>query len=120
MLIKRLDDCEEIIANDGCRLKEVLHADRDAVDLPYSLAFARVDPGKATLSHRLASQDEVYTIFNGSGIMHIGEEEAEVSAGDTIHIPAGSRQWIENTGSGELYFSALVSPPWREEDDLLV
>ena len=27
---------------------------------------------------------------------------------------------IENTGSGELYFSALVSPPWREEDDLLV
>ena len=49
MFIKRLDDCEEIIANDGCRLKEVLHADRDALDLPYSLAFAWVDPGKAPL-----------------------------------------------------------------------
>ena len=72
MFIKRLDDCEEIIANDGCRLKEVLHADRDALDLPYSLAFAWVDPGKATLPHKLASQDEVYTIFKGSGIMHIG------------------------------------------------
>ena len=119
MLIKRLDDCEEIIANDGCRLKEVLHADRDGVELPYSLAFAWVDPGKATLPHKLASQDEVYTIFRGSGVMHIGQEEAEVSAGDTIHIPAGSSQWIENTGSGELYFSALVSPPWRAEDDLL-
>ena len=40
MLIKRLDNCEEIIANDGCRLKAVLHADRDGVELPYSLVFA--------------------------------------------------------------------------------
>ena len=90
------------------------------MDLPYSLAYARVEVGKGTLPHQLVAQDEVYTIFRGSGVMHIGQEEAEVSAGDTIHIPAGSSQWIENTGSGELYFSALVSPPWRAEDDLLV
>ena len=119
MFIKRLDECSEIIANDGCRLKEVLHVERDRIDLPYSLAFARVDAGKATLPHMLASQDEVYTIFSGSGMMHIGDEAEEVKAGDTVHIPAGAEQWIENTGSGELHFSALVSPPWRREDDLL-
>ena len=37
MFIKRLDDCVEIIANDGCRLKEILHSDRDDVELPLSL-----------------------------------------------------------------------------------
>jgi len=119
MLIKRLEECVEIIANDGCRLRELLHSDRDGVELPYSLAHARVEAGKGTFPHRLRAQDEVYTILSGGGIMHIGQESEEVSAGDTIFIPAGAEQWIENTSEGELVFTALVSPPWREEDDLL-
>ncbi len=119
MFIKRLDDCVEIVANDGCRLKEILHSDRDDVELPYSLAYARVEAGKGTHPHQLAAQDEVYTILSGAGVMHIGEETEEVGAGDTIVIPAGAEQWIENTSEGELVFTALVSPPWREEDDLL-
>ena len=48
MLIKRLKSCPEIVANDGCRLKELLHPDRDEVDLGYSLAIAWVDPGRRT------------------------------------------------------------------------
>ena len=119
MFIKRMDDCVEITANDGCRLKEILHTDRDEIELPYSLAFARVEAGKATLPHSLAAQDEVYTILAGGGVMHIGAETADVTAGDTVHIPAGAEQWIENTSAEELTFAALVSPPWREEDDLL-
>lgn len=120
MFIKRFKDCVEITANDGCRLKELLHSDRDDVDLPYSLAYARVEVGKGTLPHQLVAQDEVYTILSGRGIMHIGEESEEVGMGDTILIPAGAEQWIENTSEEELVFTALVSPPWREEDDLLV
>ena len=119
MFIKRLDDCVEIIANDGCHLKELLHSDRDDVELPYSLAYARVEAGKGTHPHKLAAQDEVYTILSGAGVMHIGEEREEVGTGDTIVIPAGAEQWIENTSEGELVFTALVSPPWREEDDIL-
>ena len=118
MLIKSLESSTEIIANDGCRLREVLHPDRDPVDLPYSLAFARVDSGQSTYPHLLKAQTEVYTILEGRGRMHIGDETRDVQAGDSVVIPPTSSQWIENTGEGVLRFTALVSPPWRAEDDV--
>ncbi|MHC4934098.1 MAG: cupin domain-containing protein [Planctomycetota bacterium] len=118
MLVKRLDDCHEIIANDGCRLRELLHPDRDGAELGYSLALAWVDPGERTLPHRLRRQTEVYLILDGEGRMHIGDESGTLEKGDAVAIPAGAVQWIENTGEGVLHFAALVSPPWRAEDDL--
>ncbi|MHC4223528.1 MAG: cupin domain-containing protein [Planctomycetota bacterium] len=120
MLVKRLDDCPEILANDGCRLRELLHPDRDDADLGYSLALARVDPGERTLPHRLRRQTEVYLMLDGEGRMHIGEETEELGKGDAVVIPAGAVQWIENTGQEVLFFAALVSPPWQAEDDLRV
>jgi len=64
MFVKSEKNCREIIAHDGCRLKEILHPDRDPVSLNYSLSTARVDPGKATLKHFLR-QTEVYFILSG-------------------------------------------------------
>lgn len=49
--------------------------------------------------------------------MHVGDETQDVIAGDGILIPAGSVQWIENTGDESLLFAAIVSPPWKQEDD---
>ena len=120
MFIRRLQDCTEIIANDGCRLRELLHPDRGAPGVDYSLAWAWVDPGEQTLPHTLRAQTEVYVIVQGTGRMHIGDEESDVTEGDTIVIPAGSVQWIENTGAGVLGLLALVNPPWQAEDDLRV
>jgi mannose-6-phosphate isomerase-like protein (cupin superfamily) len=120
MLIKRLRDCPEIVANDGCRLRELLHPEHDASAVPYSLAFAWVDPGQATLPHKLRGQTEVYSILRGRGRMHIGGEEEDVAEGDSIVIPAASVQWIENTGTETLFFAAIVSPPWRAKDDVRV
>ena len=120
MFVKKLQGCEEIIANDGCRLREVLHPDRDGVDVPYSLAMAWVDPGQATLPHRLQDQTELYSIVRGRGRMHIGAESTEVEEGDSILVPRASVQWIENTGVEVLQFTCLVSPPWKPEDDVRV
>lgn len=118
MLIKRASDCEEIIASDGCRLRELLHPDRDPVETRHSLALAWVDPGEETLPHRLRDRTEVYFVIAGVGRMHIGDESEEVAPGDAIVIPAGAEQWIENIGSEALHFAAIVDPPWRAEDDL--
>ncbi len=120
MFIKRLSDCAEITANDGCRLQESLHPDRDDVVLPYSLAHAWVDAGGATFPHTLVRQTEVYVVLSGSGRMHIGEETEELGEGDSVVIPAGSTQWIENTGTEALHFIALVDPPWQAQDDVRV
>ena len=118
MLIKRLSACEEILANDGCRLRELLHPDRDPVDLRHSLAIAWVDPGETTLPHRLRERTEVYFVMAGFGRMHIEDETEEVAPGDVVVIPAGAEQWIENIGREELQFAAIVDPPWQAEDDV--
>ena len=118
MFVKRSAECEEITANDGCRLRELLHPDRDGSGLPYSLAVARVEPGQATHPHLLREETEVYYIVRGSGRMHIGEQTEELQAGDAVVIPAGARQWIECTGRDTLEFVALVDPPWRSDHDV--
>ena len=56
---------------------------------------------------------QVYVILQGRGLMHIDDEAAEVGPGDAIVIPAGSTQWIDNTGESVLGFLALVNPPWQ-------
>lgn len=122
MLIKRTSDCNEFTANDGCRIREVLHPANDgdrlgSSGLPFSLAIARVEPGKQSYAHYLR-QVEVYYILDGRGVMHVGEESAEVGPGDAVYIPPGASQWISNTGDGELVFAAVVSPPWSEGDDI--
>jgi len=116
VLVRRSAACREIIANDGCRLRELLHPAHDGSALPYSLAVAVVASGQATHPHWLA-QHEVYLVIRGRGRMHIGAEVEELGAGDSVVIPPGARQWIENLGEGELAFVALVSPPWRAEGD---
>lgn len=117
MLIRKLDDLQEIIAGDQTRLRELLHPQREyAFAGRYSLAHAIVERGKTTLKHRLSS-DEVYYIISGEGIMHIGSESAPVDSGDVIEIKPGSVQWIENVGSGELIFLCIVDPAWNKSDE---
>jgi mannose-6-phosphate isomerase-like protein (cupin superfamily) len=119
MLIKHEKDCKEIIANDGCRLRELLHPDRDPADISYSLAIAYVEPGQSTYPHYLR-QTEVYYIIQGLGRLHIGDEVEDVYEGDAVVIPPEQKQWIENIGQNVLVFAAIVSPPWRAEDDVRV
>lgn len=117
MFIKNLNECEEFIANDGCRIRELLHPKNDPVNLPYSIAIATVDAAKRSYRHML-HQTEIYYILEGTGRMHIDGEDAVVSASDVIVIPAGAAQWIENTDDKTLVFAAIVSPPWDTADDI--
>jgi mannose-6-phosphate isomerase-like protein (cupin superfamily) len=116
VLIKRLKDCAEITAGDRTRLRELLHPARDAVEIRYSLAVAWLAPGQRSQAHRLKTA-EAYYLIRGSGVMHVGDEEAEVSAGDAVYIPPGSVQWLENTGKDEIEFVCIVDPAWRPEDE---
>ncbi|MGH8120805.1 MAG: cupin domain-containing protein [Gammaproteobacteria bacterium] len=116
MFVKNLNDCREFTAIDGSLIRELLHPKNDPVDLAFSLAVARVPAGERTRRHKLI-QTEVYFILAGEGRMHIDNETRDVGADDVILIPPQAVQWIENVGNSELEFIAVVSPPWREEDD---
>jgi len=116
MLVVNLNDCAEFIAGDNTILREILHPDKQNLQLRYSLAHAFVKPGEVSLPHRLATS-EVYYILEGTGTMHIDDEEAEVGSGCTVYIPPHSVQFISNTGPTDLKFLCIVDPAWRVEDE---
>jgi mannose-6-phosphate isomerase-like protein (cupin superfamily) len=118
MFIKRLKDCPEFTAGDNCRLREFLHPAKARLKLRYSLAYARVKPGRTTVKHSLKSS-EVYYILEGSGIMYVDREQRRVSAGCTVYIPPQAVQCIKNTGKKTLTFLCIVDPAWRARDEIV-
>jgi len=119
MLVKQLSELAGIRAADYTELREILHPERDAVSLRYSLAHAVVAVGASSLRHSLKTS-EVYYILSGSGIMHVSDEARPVGPGDAVYIPPDAVQWLENTGSEPVRFLCIVDPAWREEDEQAV
>ncbi len=118
MLIRKFNECEEIVAGDNCRLREFLHPDKQDVDIRYSLAHARVAPGEKTWKHSLKTS-EVYYITQGQGKMYINGQSSEVFEKESVYIPPFATQCIENTGSIDLEFICIVDPAWRSEDEIV-
>lgn len=122
MLIRRVNDREEIIALDNTRIREILNPLHDDGDLKigYSLAHAVVKPSEASVPHRFFKASEVYYIIRGRGMMHINDQKSEVGPGDTIYIPPMGIQWIENIGDEDLEFLCIVYPSWHPKAEELV
>ena len=118
MLIQKLSECSEFTAGDGTLLRELLHPDKQAIALRYSLAHAIVPVGQTSLPHALTTS-EVYYILSGQGEMHINDECQAVEPGDTVYIPPNAKQFIHNSGTEPLVFICLVDPAWRKEDETI-
>lgn len=118
MLVQKLNSCEEFIAGDGTQLRELLHPDKQAVDLRYSLAHAILPAGETSTLHSLTTS-EVYYIISGVGEMHIDAESQFVETGDAVYIPPNAKQFIHNCGTEPLVFICIVDPAWRKEDETI-
>jgi mannose-6-phosphate isomerase-like protein (cupin superfamily) len=116
MLIRKLHQCEEFVAGDGTLLRELLHPDKQSLELRYSLAHAIVPMGQISIPHALTTS-EVYYILSGVGEMHINDETRFVEPGDAVYIPPNARQFIQNTGTEPLVFICIVDPAWRKADE---
>lgn len=116
MLTRNTAAIEPFRAADGTLLREILHPDRSAAEVGYSLAHALLRPGEASLEHTLTTV-EVYYFLSGSGRMHVGDEAATVEPGVTVVVPANAVQWLENTGSSDVTFLCIVYPAWQSEDE---
>jgi len=119
MLIKKFVDQQEIIAGDNCILRELLNGPIENLPMKYSLAWAKVPIGATTWKHAMKTS-EVYFIIKGVGRMHINDEVEDVGSYDTIDIQPGAVQYIENIGSEELEFLAIVDPAWKKEDEIVL
>ena len=121
MLIRDIADLSHERVIDRSLLVELLHPDHvaGAAGLGCSVAHAIVPAGEATLPHILQQSTELYYILDGTGEMHIGPEQAPVHAGQLVFIPPQARQFIRNTGTGDLVFLCIVAPRWRAGDETL-
>jgi mannose-6-phosphate isomerase-like protein (cupin superfamily) len=112
--IRKLDPAEEFETEERCFITELLN---DECSPELSIARARVEPGVTTAWHKLTGTGERYLIVSGTGRMEMdGAEPADVSAGDTVCIPAGTPQRITSTGSEDLTFFAVCTPRFRPEN----
>lgn len=117
--IKHRDSARQIVAGDGCFLRELLHPDNDPVALPYSLAYAYVEAGGRTLDH-LLEQSEVYYVIAGRGTMVLDDVPHTVETGSSYYIPAGCRQWLQNDGETRFEFLCIVAPPWTADGETVL
>lgn len=97
----------EVYTRERCFIRELVN---DPAHPDASLAHCRVAPGVLTERHAL-SVDEWYAVIAGRGRMHLGDDDPfEVTAGDTVAIPAGVAQQIRNLGDDDLCFHCLCMP----------
>lgn len=120
MLIKSIENIFSFEAKDKTAIKEIIHPKNDGVPLNYSLAHATLKPGESSLPHCLVNQFELYFFLSGSGRVIVNEEARTIKKGDVVLVPKEARQYVENQGDELLEMLCIVSPPWREEDDLLL
>ena len=101
----------EFFTRERCFISELLnHSSRPEI----SLARARVEPGVVTELHTL-DVEETYVIEAGRGMMELDGERFPVVAGDSVLIPAGTPQRIENVGTVDLVFLCLCRPRFQPE-----
>jgi mannose-6-phosphate isomerase-like protein (cupin superfamily) len=69
-------------------------------------------PGSEQARHRHVTQEQVYVIVRGRGLMLLGDEDHEVGEGTMVFVPPGTEHAIRNTGSGLLVYVSATSPPF--------
>jgi len=116
MIVKHIPQLPFFTAGDETHLTEVLHPKNDLIDLPYSIAYATIAPGKASLPHTL-SGSETYIFTAGKGRITVNETTQKVQSGVVVLVPKNARQFVDNQGDTDLCFYCLVAPAWSEETE---
>jgi mannose-6-phosphate isomerase-like protein (cupin superfamily) len=102
-------DAAPFTTKDGSTIREYLRTGAQ------SLAEATLGPGLSTQRHYHAETEEIYTLLDGGGRMEVDGAEADVTAGDSILIPAGA--WHQITAGAEgVRFLCSCTPPYSDED----
>jgi mannose-6-phosphate isomerase-like protein (cupin superfamily) len=77
------------------------------------------DPGTGAPPHRHEGIEEVLLVLGGRARVHVGDEESELAAGDSVVVPAGSRHGFRNVGAAGLRILAIfaAATPRAEYED---
>src|SRR5262245_31968314 len=119
MDITRLEDRESFITADGSSIRELAGIPSGNAK-QQSLAEATVPPGGETFEHFHRASEEIYYFTSGAGRMRLGDDEADVCAGDAIVIPPGTPHKLFNPGTEPLVLLCCCAPAYSDEDTVLL
>jgi quercetin dioxygenase-like cupin family protein len=99
MIVRNIDHPEVVqtryIAHNGAEACMLL--DRRSLEGLLFFAHAVLKPGREIEAH-VDPYEEVYYLLSGRGVMTVGEERQEVTAGDAIWLPYGVPHSLINDG----------------------
>jgi mannose-6-phosphate isomerase-like protein (cupin superfamily) len=79
------------------------------------MGYEELSPGQSIRAHRHLTADEIIFVHAGSGLVSLGDREAQVNAGGTVYIPANTRISLRNTGTVPLAIAYIFSKPGFED-----
>jgi mannose-6-phosphate isomerase-like protein (cupin superfamily) len=113
-----LDDLESFTTLDGSRIRE-LAGPAWTQARNQSLAEATVPPGGETIEHYHPLAEELYYFVAGAGRMRLGDDEAEVGAGDCVVISPGTPHKLWNPGEHPLVLLCCCAPAYSNDDTVM-
>lgn len=118
MQIANLAELDSFTTLDGSTIRELAGpAWTDARN--QSLAEASVPAGGETAEHYHPRSEEVYYFTAGAGRMRLGEDEADVRAGDCVVIPPGTQHKLWSASSSPLVLLCCCAPAYSDEDTVV-
>jgi mannose-6-phosphate isomerase-like protein (cupin superfamily) len=113
-----LDELEWFTTLDGSRIRE-LAGPAWTQARNQSLAEATVQPGGETIEHYHPLAEELYYFVAGAGRMRLGDDEAEVGAGDCVVISPGTPHKLWNPGEHPLVLLCCCAPAYSNDDTVM-
>jgi mannose-6-phosphate isomerase-like protein (cupin superfamily) len=118
MEIAQLDQLDAFVTLDGSSIRELAGPAWTPVR-NQSLAEATLAPGGETAEHYHPKAEEIYYFTSGSGRLRLGEDEADIGAGDCVVIPPGTPHKLFNGGPGPLVLLCCCAPPYSDADTVM-
>ena len=115
---REIDKVHVFSGQEGSQIKQIFTPEDTENVIRYSIAHCTINPGKTSKPHTI-KMSEVYYILQGTGLMHIDNEEKQVIKDETIFVPPNSRQFLENSGNIDLVALCIVDPAWKPEGEIL-
>jgi mannose-6-phosphate isomerase-like protein (cupin superfamily) len=113
--ISNRTEVESFVTLDGSSIRE-LAGPAFTPARNQSLAEATVSAGSETIEHFHRQSEEIYYFVGGRGRMRLGLEETEVTAGDCVVIPPGTRHKLWAAPTEDLVLLCACAPPYSDDD----
>jgi len=68
------------------------------------------EPGQEQAPHVHKGSDKIYYIFQGKGLVRVGQEDKELGEGGIAIAPSGSEHSVKNLGPDRLVLLVFMAP----------